>query len=332
MTSFSIIICTHNPEPSIFGRVLRAVGHLQKDNFEYEVIIVDNNSSSALEERKEIKEWIDNHPDAKIVKESKPGLTAARIAGVKKSKYEWIVFFDDDNEPASDFLVVLSKGIGQYRDVNCWGPGNINVEYVPNAGAWFQNNKQYFQKRKENTKFGSEPYWQTYYPIGTGLCIEKKAMESYVVNVEQGIYDTSDRTGRSLVSGGDTQIVLHNQKQGRTAGKLGGLSLNHLIVQRKATMRYLSKQKFWTAASYHRVLYQVYSDFSEGDKELSFTFKDLVRVVKKFYYEIKVKKSDWRTAYLSTCSFLGEIYTSYVARDIKPGTLLRLVKMSLIRK
>lgn len=328
--NFSIITCTYNPNPLIFKRLIKAISLLEIPNkLNIEWIIIDNNSTEKIENSFDfspIKIPI-NH-----ILEKEPGLTNARIAGTKNSNGEWLIFFDDDNEPNKDFLIELQKGIKNFPQVNCWGPGQIHVEYIGKVKKWFEKHPSYYQQRKELTKFGSEQYIQPYYPIGTGLCIQKEAMLDYIQKVEAGQYNVSDRTGRSLVSGGDTQIVLNNQLNGGIAGKLEKLGLTHMIEARKATFKYLKKQKFWTAASYHIVLKQVYTDaFLIQHNRLSFTFKDIIQLTKKFYFEIKVKRKDFRSAYLNTCGYLGEYYAPYIAVQKKPNRLYAYLKNIIIQ-
>ncbi len=326
--TFSIITCTYNPNPIIFQRLIKAIAALKANrHFCYEWIIVDNNSNNKIKYTFNFSELL---IPVLHVKEKKAGLTKARIAGTKAANGEWLIFLDDDNEPASNFLVELSKGIKENPQVNCWGPGNIDVEYIGKVKKWFLNNKSYFQARNEETKFGHEKHMQPYYPIGTGLCIIKEAMLDYVKKIESDMYNVSDRTGRSLVSGGDTQIILNNQVNGGIAGKLKKLSLTHMIEARKANFKYLRKQKFWTAASYHMVLQQVYSDFTiKQPTELNFYISDIYILAKRFYYEIKVKKRDFRSAYLNTCGFLGEYYAPYFALKHKPNQLFYTIQKLL---
>lgn len=327
--TFSIITCTYNPNSTIFKRLIKAVADLDlPKDIEVEWIVVDNNSKQSVVKSFDFSSI--QIPLHHVVART-PGLTSARIAGFKASKGEWLVFFDDDNEPFSNYLIELLKGIEEYPQVNCWGPGYIEVEYIGKVKKWFHHHKNYYQERKEPTQYGQEKLMQAYYPIGTGLCIRNEAIMDYVMKVDAGQYNVSDRTGRSLVSGGDTQIVLNNQFNGGVAGKLEQLALTHLIEARKATYQYLKQQKFWTGASYHMVLQQVYPEMQYSKEHvLNFKLIDVIVLLKKFYYELKVKKKDIRSAYLNTCGYLGEYYAPYFAIQQRPNQLFTLVQKLMI--
>ena len=102
MTKISIIICTYNPETAIIKRCLSAVKRLQIIGIEYEVILVENNCITSIKENSELSLIAEGFNGLQIISENKPGLSNARIAGVNKSTGNWIVFFDDDNEPSED--------------------------------------------------------------------------------------------------------------------------------------------------------------------------------------------------------------------------------------
>ena len=103
MFSFSIVICTYNPNVEIFKRVLNAISNFSTFSPKHEVIIVDNNSNPPVSNFDFVKDFINHLSDRRIIYENEPGLTNARIAGINQSSSEWIVFFDDDNEPDEDY-------------------------------------------------------------------------------------------------------------------------------------------------------------------------------------------------------------------------------------
>ncbi|MEY4573241.1 MAG: hypothetical protein RLZ10_2525, partial [Bacteroidota bacterium] len=112
--SFSIIICSYNPELNIFKRLLDAILNFNSRSPAHEIIIIDNNSQPSIQSNSVVQSFLLNKPNSRLIQEKIPGLTAARIAGISNSKYEWIIFFDDDNEPASDYLIDAARNIQHY--------------------------------------------------------------------------------------------------------------------------------------------------------------------------------------------------------------------------
>ncbi|MCZ2844923.1 MAG: glycosyltransferase family A protein [Candidatus Bathyarchaeota archaeon] len=323
----SIITCSYNPSELLFNRLISAIAHLQSPFEVFEWLIVDNNSTIPIKDRFDFS-FIRHR--VHFINEKSQGLTNARIAGSKASSGKWLIFLDDDNEPAPDFIIELVKGIENHPQVTCWGPGNIQVEFVGGTvSSWFTEHKEYYQERREETKFDNRKYMQACYPIGTGLCIKKDCMESYIEAVETGNYSIKDRTGQSLLSGGDTQIVLHNQKAGNFSGKLKQLKLTHMIEARKAGYKYLKKQKYWTASSYKLVLKQVYGDF-DVENNTGFNYRNIQNLIRQFYYEIKVNRKDIKASYLVVCSRLGEYNANVVAGHGKKNKLFSILEKLLI--
>ena len=117
MINFSIIICTYNPNREIFQRLLNALLQFDISSPEHEVIIVDNNSNPALNENELVKSFLNKKQNSKLITEKNPGLTSARIAGIKNAKYEWLIFFDDDNEPDINYLKDASNAIAKINTV-----------------------------------------------------------------------------------------------------------------------------------------------------------------------------------------------------------------------
>lgn len=244
MSSFSIIVCTHNPDPVIFSRLLNALASLERITADFEIILVDNNSTAAIAASPVVKNFVAGKNYVTILEERKPGLTAARTAGIRSAKYEWIVFFDDDNEPAADYLTEAENIIKQHSSVGAWGPGNLQVVYYPASdSAWLNKIKWLFQQRDynrvyvdNNTIEGSE-----YYPFGTGMVVRKNILEDYLKKIETGKFTMSDRKGKDLTSAGDLQILFTCLQGGYFAGSTPSLRLNHNISKTKTTLLHVCR-------------------------------------------------------------------------------------------
>ncbi len=314
--NFSLLTCTYSPNKQVFRRLLNAVEYLQiPDNTKLEWIIVDNNSPQPLEQQVYIQDAIKRIGFARVIAEKRQGLTYARNTGTKVAKFDWIIFFDDDNEPHTQYLMSLRKLIHNNPKVFCWGTGSIFVRFLETKNQGNLNQyKSIFQERHlDNDKIFEGQHWGKNYPIGTGMCARRETLNSYVQFVEKGIYTATDRTGRSLVSGGDIQIVMHFLRQGLQVGTSPTLVLNHLIEKRKTELNYIIKQQYWTASSNIFVWNQVYEE-KVSLKFLS-SSQILLKIVKQFYYFLRVKELSIAGACVALGSVLGEINSRYVAAE-----------------
>jgi glycosyltransferase involved in cell wall biosynthesis len=240
----AIIICTYNPEERIFRRCLDAVKSLRKDDLNVEVILVDNNSSNALESLDYVAGFL-TVTGARCVMERKPGLTYARIAGFKASSAPVVIYFDDDNQPDKNYLLVATEVLRRKKDVGLLGPGIVQVDFIDGSNKWLESERPLFQELNMPAEiFGHVlTSYQEYYPFGTGLILKREIMQKYSDLVEsQG--EISDRKGNSLVGGGDIQIVWTGLKMGYHAGRTPQLRMQHIIPKSRTTASYIKKLSY----------------------------------------------------------------------------------------
>ena len=89
----SVTICTRNPRLDYLSRVLTALRQQTLPMIEWELLLIDNASQNPLQNLVDLS-W---HPTARIVHESEPGLSPARLRAIAEAEGELIIFVDDDN-------------------------------------------------------------------------------------------------------------------------------------------------------------------------------------------------------------------------------------------
>ena len=326
---FSVIICSHNPNYSIFKKLLNAVLQFEEALPVHEVIIVDNTSSPALRTNIVVQSFLSSKQNATIITETKPGLTNARIAGIKASKGEWIIFFDDDNEPANNYLTEAKRVIDQNPEVGAWGPGNINVEFVGGKiSDWVQLKRHLFQERTaKQINTDNKKTYQVCYPNGTGLIIKKSITLEYAYLYMQGILTMTDRAGKGLSSGGDTQMVMLCIKNGFTVGVSPQLQMKHLIDARKATAAYLKKQVYYTSSSYSKALNEVFPE-----EKLVGRLAGNSDILKSLYaaYRIHFRAEEKNSFYLRWARILGEYANPFNAAGLRMPFVIRMMERYFI--
>lgn len=320
----SVITCTYNPDVQIFKKLIAAIALMQwpsKSTLEW--IIVDNNSSHAI---KNNFDFSNVKMEVVHVSEINPGLTHARIAGSKMAKGDWLVFFDDDNEPNDDYLVNAAVLIKTYKNVKCWGAGNIFVNFQETKDSnWLQNYKNVYQERHIYGEIiQKDKAWNSNYPQGTGQIITKILFNDYLEQVANGIYSLSDRKGQSLSSGGDVQIALNVIKNGYKVGISEKLSLQHNIDANKSTFEYLFKLIYGMASgailSHNQVFKTSKKDFHLSNSNV---LKVLINYIRQFKLNVLKRKN--LTVFAQR---MGNLNAQFVANENiknKPLTL-RLIE------
>lgn len=321
----SIISCTHNPDRSVFLQCLSAIESAQQASpLSTEVIIVDNGSHPSLEECDYVREFLVRGCRRRIVREPNIGLTFARLAGLRESQGQTIVFFDDDNLPKPDYLEGAIQLLQQYPLVAVWGPGIVEVVWEDGVRDWIKPLAWLFQaKSKRHTEFGLVVGWPDFFPPGTGMVVRRAVLERYAEQVEQGQLTATDRSGKRMTSAGDSQIVWTAVKMGLCAGTSPKLSLRHFIARRKATLRYVCRMNFGVMASFQIARAESFPEEKDSVRSsLPDTLKlhaSIVLNILKIFLLLRLAGG-----LMKTIGEFGEMYGKYIAVGDQPPLILRL--------
>lgn len=244
--NISVIVCCHNSA----GVLKKTLNHLfeQKTESEtkWEIILVDNNSTDQTQKvAKELYQASIQNIDFTILEELKPGLSNARMRGILNAKGETIVFCDDDNAFNYNYLSNVDFIFRKYKKLGCVGPGIIeavDLDFAP-IPIKFQ---PFFQEKsiQGELNLGGPAYGWKNMPAGTGMCIRHDVAEKYIERIQSGVYQATDRKGKTLSSGGDTQIVYEALKMGYDIGVSDLLKLQHLTINKKLKRPYIHRLYF----------------------------------------------------------------------------------------
>ncbi|MGD8380729.1 MAG: glycosyltransferase, partial [Syntrophobacterales bacterium] len=93
MIKISVIVCTYN-RAELLGGTLRTLCHQTLDTSEYEVIVVDNNSTDNT--REVVDEFCRRSSNVRYCFEPQQGLSHARNQGLQEAKGKYVAYIDDD--------------------------------------------------------------------------------------------------------------------------------------------------------------------------------------------------------------------------------------------
>src|SRR5580765_8487632 len=125
MADISVIICTHNPRSDYLSRALEGLARQTVPRDRWELILVDNASDTRVAETFDLT-W---HARARHVREDQIGLTSARLRGIAEASGNLIVFVDDDNVLASDYLEQAAAIQSDYPFLGAFGAGVLEPEF-----------------------------------------------------------------------------------------------------------------------------------------------------------------------------------------------------------
>lgn len=311
---YSIIICSYNPDDRLLKRCLNAVQLLNIDGFTAEIILVDNNSDVPLVNLPYVTSFLNERPASKVIHVKMQGLNYARMAGIKASKGNYIVFFDDDNEPDMQYLQALRKLHQNYGHVAAWGPGHVDVDFIDgivDSGIAHYAREAFQERHETHTTYANQRSWQACYPFGTGLCLNKSYFEEYISLVEKGQFSLSDRKGNQLSSGGDTQMVLYSISKGTAAGVCPDLKLIHMVPGKRTTFEYLKRLTYGTSVCYSTCMLEVFPEYKAVIEKQLVSPKRFIKKALKRYFLLQFSPKPKNV--LKLISYIGAVSGDYTA-------------------
>lgn len=246
----SVIVCTHNPRQDYLQRTLDGLRaqSLPRDN--WELLVVDNDSSEAVGE-----------PDARVITEPKLGLAHARITGIKAAKGSLIVFVDDDNVLAPDYLENALRILGEMPMLGTMGAGQIVPEFEISPPEHLKPWLGWLAlKALDAPKWSNIMREYAALPVGAGLCVRSNIAHKYVEQYERAGFTVGGRRGRNDLSGGeDFEMSFVACLLGFGMSVWPELKMVHLIPKNRLTEDYISRVVAGSKASVALLEYKWFS-------------------------------------------------------------------------
>jgi glycosyltransferase involved in cell wall biosynthesis len=231
----SIAICAHNPRPEYLSRVLRGLEAQTLARQRWELIIVDNASDEPLEGKHDLR-W---HPDARCVREEALGLTSARLHGIREARGELLIFVDDDNVLAPDYLASALEILHEYPWLGTFGASRITPLYEESPRPELERYCCLAIRNEPRDRFTNLPTLESAaVPFGAGMCVRASVAREYVARKERG-GKIFGRKGQDLTSSDDLEFSLVATDCGLGYGIFHRLSVTHLIPSGRVKLDYL---------------------------------------------------------------------------------------------
>lgn len=231
---FSFITCTYNRDKYI-GQTLQSVCDQKYPDNNYEIIVIDNNSTDNTASICE--EFRAEYPNKnfRYFKEMNQGLSFALNRGIKEAQGEYLIFVDDDETIIPQHLERLDNHLRTYPEAVLCGTPVIPVYEIPEP-KWMSRFTQrliggYFDQGKEVKILEAKNY------PGTGHTIIKKELyERY------GNYNTElGRKGTSLIGAEDKDMFNRLKNNNIICYYLPDIPIYHHIPPNKMTDEFFHK-------------------------------------------------------------------------------------------
>lgn len=228
---------------------LDSLSDLNYPSEDFEIIVVDNNSSDDTELVS--RDYINNHVNCFYYKEANLGLHNARHCGLKKSKGEILSFIDDDVLVEPTWLDGIAMGFSQGSDVVLVG-GNAHPKFEADLPEWVEllwkiNLDGKYLSEYSLLEMGDEiKEISPHMVFGCNFSIRKATL------VALGGFHPDGFPSEDLRFRGDGESYLSNeiQKSNGKAFFIPEASLYHRVDESRLTVDYLKKRSYMQGISY----------------------------------------------------------------------------------
>lgn len=236
MTRLSVIICSHNPKADYLQRVLDGLAAQTLPQSQWELLLIDNASDPALGPQWNLS-W---HPRGRTVREDTLGLTPARLRGIREADGDILVYVDDDNVLAPDYLRTVHDLLQIHPRLGAIGAGALEPDFATEPRPEFRPYLALLALRSHaQAAWSHDPHDAHCVPWGTGLCVKRPVALAYVQLVEQlDIHGLLDRRGQRLYGNGDVAFSWAASLIGNGFGVFPELRAIHLIRAERLTQQY----------------------------------------------------------------------------------------------
>jgi glycosyltransferase involved in cell wall biosynthesis len=239
----SVILPTRNPHPGRLHRTLAGLAAQTLDRTKWEVLLIDNASDRPWDLPAELVSVL---PGFQRLSEPAIGLTPARLRGIAEARAPLLVFTDDDNVLAPDYLAQALRLFAEQSQLAAAG-GPVRPEWETPPPDWTHEFHGLLALRDlgAETKIcrgGPDVHWPDFAPVGAGLVVRRAGAQAYANALDRDPARRAlDRRGRSLGSGGDNDLVFALLHAGGDVGYFPELQLTHLIPSSRLEVEYLAR-------------------------------------------------------------------------------------------
>lgn len=189
----SVIICTYN-RAVLLERCLDSLKEQSADSDEFEIIVVDNNSTDATGSL--VRRHVERGPQrVRYVLEEMQGLAFSRNCGYRMARGQYLAYLDDDTVVDEPYIANLLRVVREHSPDVLGGP--IYPVYVAPKPRWFKDHYE-IKKYTEESGFSS-----TCRVTGANFIIRRSVLESV------GLFDVHyNQMTRNKIGLGDEAKVL----------------------------------------------------------------------------------------------------------------------------
>ncbi|MBF0490307.1 MAG: glycosyltransferase family 2 protein [Candidatus Omnitrophica bacterium] len=234
MTDLSIIITTYNRALTLYNCIESILKQDLNNNFSYEVLIIDNNSTDDSQRVVESFSPKTNHK-IKYFLENQQGKGFALNRGIKESCGDYLIFTDDDVIVDPQWL---NNIIGCFITYNCDAVGGrVLPQYPLNTPRWIKDHSDILKGPIVMYDYGPETH-KLEKPmlefLGCNFAFKKEIFK------ELGLFRTDIGPGKRII-GDDTEFVSRLIQNNKFLCYCGSALVTHPVDVKRMSLRYIAQ-------------------------------------------------------------------------------------------
>jgi glycosyltransferase involved in cell wall biosynthesis len=228
---FTVAICTWN-RAALLSRTLEQLTRIQQPGVEWEVVVINNNSTDQTEHV--LDAFMDRLPLVRAF-EAMPGLSHARNAAVRHATGDYIVWTDDDVLVNAGWLVAYERAVKRWPEAALFG-GPVRPRFEGTPPLWLSAVWQDVRDAFATRELGTEPFQlkeANRLPFGPNLVVRMR---------EQRQFPYDPNLGRKRAAGAlgeETAVIQAILAAGGTGWWVPDAVVEHWIPKERQTVKYL---------------------------------------------------------------------------------------------
>ena len=235
----SVIVCTFNRD-RMFEETVRSFLDCRTDGIDYELLLLDNNST---DKTREIGEGFRaRFPRIRYINEPIQGHPHTKNRGIREARGEIVAFVDDDVYFSPGWLEAIASAFERRPDVACIG-GKAVPHFEAERPSWLED---YLLPVYSITQYGNHEreIQPPEYPFGCNMAFRRS------IFAQLGGFPTSlGRKPGNLLSNDETSFLLSLTKAGLRILYSPDAQVSHRILPDRMTRKWLLRRWYWQGIS-----------------------------------------------------------------------------------
>jgi GT2 family glycosyltransferase len=246
--ALAVVIPTYNPRLDYLARVLDALRAQTEPSANWDLVIVDNNSSPPLSGAVDLS-W---HPRGRIIAEPRPGKMHALSTVFRATASPLILILDDDTVAERDLIATTLRIASRFPFLGTWST-RVQLELEDPAIVPPARLRNLLAERLIDRAMWSNDIHHTPSTAwGCGMTVRRAVADEYLRQTADnparlGLDPVGDQPGY----GGDTDLAYTAFALGLGSGVFPELKITHLIPKRRCTVDYLLRNLEAHVYSHH---------------------------------------------------------------------------------